>query len=889
MFKKNNNKHKKKEERKVDIIDKGDSEDDTSNDILNNKNHKKIRINSNDNNESSFLNKDRETNDLFISKSKDKNLITDKNSLIQAGGRSTLLSELDQNKFEKSKQRKNIEENEEILKDEEKNIESQRSNIINNNKSINIDKNDIPFHTEKKLVYFNNKNFDKEKRFKDYLQEKNLYYKENMFNKEENDMLLKAIKENSYFKNYILKKRTIFDILNNKKKSKDVIPYHYEIMKNDYEKNKQRFNFLFQFISNNDKEKLYKLNKKFQNYNMTNYHISPHINDINDFYDSFKIKNNKNLDYIRYTIDQNSGDDFYICFMFNLLEKYILNKKKENLFIIIFDIFKIYDLLPSIFTDNNKNINLNEILIFFSILIDYIEINSWENAYDLYLSFFTKIAQVLIIYIKYNLFLYLSKIYSNDDNSEIYVNYMNQYKKIIFNYNDPTSDVLQLIPYIYGVKLDLIYFENTNEDEAEMKKISFDCSKIDKNNFEKINIIYFNNYYFIGYQKKDFDNNSTIYEFLKTNINKISPMQYIKKDIEKIYCEVCNKNVEFIELINDNNKGICSQCLNTEIDQHLNKRISYINEDFKDNYIDYSYYLRPIELFLKEPLSIKDNIESNSIIIKNIDYYFLFEESFNQRISELYKKNSLKNSILNNNKEINNINNSIDNLSHIQTNNDHICSMCQKSEDVLTSSCGCKYCEECLYDLFLNITNSQLILNGYEKMQLLMDDNGKCPNCQKILNLQYLTMLFEEKGKDFGNEYNNAKKRMKNYCKTICLICEKKFNNEKSLEVSHNSKKDLFQINVMINKHCIKKGKINEIINNDENDYEKENEIDYSDTPHIVCFDCYKKNKGGKIKKIKDINYKVMMCSVCGIQHYVSVKEWDRYNKNDICCKCDIF
>jgi hypothetical protein len=150
-------------------------------------------------------------------------------------------------------------------------------------------------------------------------------------------------------------------------------------------------------------------------------------------------------------------------------------------------------------------------------------------------------------------------------------------------------------------------------------------------------------------------------------------------------------------------------------------------------------------------------------------------------------------------------------------------------------------------------------------------------------------MLFEEKGKDFGNEYNNAKIRMKNYCKTICFICEKKFDNEKSLEVSHNSKKDLFQINVMINKHCIKKGKINEIINNDENDYEKENEIDYCDTPHIVCFDCYKKNKGGKIKKIKEINYKVMMCSICGIQHYVSVKDWDRYNKNDVCCKCDIF
>ena len=893
LFKKNNNKHKKNEERKVEIIDKGDSEDDTSNDILNN--HKKIRINSNEYNESSILNKDKENNELFISKSKDKNLISDKNSLLQGGGRSTLLSENDQNKIVKIKNRKKKEENDELYKDKENNIdniESPRINIINNNKSINIDKNDIPLHNEKNLVYFNKKNFEKEKRFKDYLIDKNLYYKENIYNKEENEILLKTIRDNSYFNNYLLKKETIFDIINNKKKSKEAIPYHYEVIKNNYENNKQKFNLLFQFINNDDKEKLYKLYKKFQNYNIANYSISPYINDINNFYQTFKIKNNKTLDYIRYTIEQNSGDDFYRCFMFNLLEKYILSKKKENIFIIVFDIFKIYDLLPSIFTDNNKNINLNEILIIFSIFIDYIQINLWEKAYDLYLSFYTKISQVLIIYIKYNIFLYLSKIYSDNDNKEIYINYINQYKKIIFNYNDPTLDILQLIPYIYGVKLDLIYLENINEDEFEMKKISFDCGKIDKNNYEKINIIYFNNYYSIGYQKKDFESNSALNELIKKNINKISPIQYIKKDNDKIYCEVCEKNVDCVELISDNNKGICSQCLNTEIDEHLNKRISYINEDYKDNYIDYSYYLRPIELVLNEPLSIKDNIENNSIIIRSIDYYLLFEESFSQRISELFKKNTLKNSILNNNKEINDINNNINNIiNNISTNNNdyNACSMCQKSDDILASSCGCKYCEDCLYELLVNITNNEMILNGYEKMQLLLNDSGKCPNCQKMLNLQYLTMLFEERGKEFGNEYNNAKKRMKNYCKTMCFICEKKFNNEKSLEVSHNSKKDLLQINVMINKHCIKKSKINEIINNDENDYEKENEIDYCDTPHIICFDCYKKNKGGKVKKIREIQYKVMMCNICGIQHYVSVKDWERWNKNDVCCKCEIF
>ena len=930
LFKKNKNKYKKNEGRKIDIIDKGESEDEASNDILN----KKIRINTNEKNDSSILNKipsrisidddninilnkknvndknnkihlineksqekqsinreEKETSDLFISKinDKDKNLISDKNSVLLPGGRSSLLSENEQNKFIKIKKKRKKEENGEFKEDDKKK-ESTRSN--NNNKNINIDKNDeISFHNEKQLVYFNKENNNKEKRFKYYLKEKDIYYDNNCYDKEENDRLLKVIKENSYFENYILKKETIYDIINKiEKKPKDDIPFYFDIMKNNYNKNKDSFSMIFQFISNNDKQKIVKLYKTYQNYNIAKYYISPHINDINSFNKTFKIKNNKTLEYIRYTIDENSGDNFYRCFIFNLFEKYILNKKKDNIYMIIFDIFKLYDLSPSIFTDN-KNININEALIFFSILIDYIELNLWEKVFDLYLSLFWKIDPVLIIYIKYNIFIFLTKLYSiydNNDsennNSEIYTSYINLYKKIIFNYNDPTYDIFQLIPYIYGIKLEIIYFENENEEEFEVKKLSFECpKKIDKNNFEKIYIIYFNNCYHIGYQKNDFDNNNLIFKSMKENLNKMSINQYIKKD--KIYCESCDKYVDCIELIIDNNKGICSQCLCSEIDDHLNKRISFINDDYKDHYIDYTYYLRPIELFLKEPISIKDNIENNSIIIKNTDYFLLFEETFSQKISELFKKNIIKNSIIKNNKKDNII---IQETNNINSHEGEVCSICQKSDDILTSKCGCKFCIDCLYDIFLNVTDNKIILNGYEKLQLFSKGNGKCPQCNEIFNLQYLTILFEDKGKNFEEQYNNSKKRMKNYCKTICFICEKKFNNEKILEVSHNSKKELFQINVTINKHCIKRRKkINEI--NNENDYERENEIDYSDTQHIICIECYKKNKGGKIKKMGEITYKEIMCNICGIQHYINLKEWDRLSKNDICCKCNIF
>ena len=63
--------------------------------------------------------------------------------------------------------------------------------------------------------------------------------------------------------------------------------------------------------------------------------------------------------------------------------------------------------------------------------------------------------------------------------------------------------------------------------------------------------------------------------------------------------------------------------------------------------------------------------------------------------------------------------------------------------------------------------------------------------------------------------------------------------NHKSLEVEHNSKKEFFSLKVMINKHCINDTK--KIIGNFNS--EKEKEIDYCDSNHVVCLSCFKKNK----------------------------------------------
>ena len=924
LFKKNKNKIKKNEERKINIIDKDDSEDEASNDILN----KNIRLNSNENNESSILNnnkihsrisidddnnpnnkkkliinnlkskkielikergqsldnrEEKETNEKLINNSNSKNLISEKN-ILSHGGRGSLLSENEQNKFIKLK-KKSKDESEFEHKNEEDKKEIQKSSKKKIN--IRINGNQLLSSKEKKLVIFNNIGLNKEKKFNEFLKENNLYYNENIYNEEENDNQLKEIKKNSYFENYIIKQESIYDFINNEnKKTNKEILFYFEIVNKEYEKNKNKFNSLFQFITNNDKEKFFKLYKNFQNYNIVNYFISPHINDVNNFNNCFNIENsNNNIDYIRYTIDENFGDTFYRCFMFNLFEKYILNQKKDSINLVIFDIFKLYDLSPEIFT-KNKNNNINNTLIFFSILNDYIQLNLWEKSYDLFLSLFSQIDQVLITYIRYNIFLFLSKIFK--DYNDINSIYLNQYKKIIINYNEPTRIIFQLIPFIFGINLEIIYYENKNKDDFRKKNLSFTCPKLlVKNNVDTIYIVYYNNCYHIGYQKKDFENNIKIFKSIKDYINISSPIQYKKN--EEIFCDICNKNTECIEIINDNNKGICSECLSSEIDEHLNKRISYIKEDYKSNYINYSYYLRPIELHLKEPISIKDKIENNSIIVKNIDYFLIYKKTFTQRISELFSlsKESSSRNIKQKNSIVKNENNSINNLSNfsnVDINNDEICLKCNKKNNVLSSECGCKFCEDCLYEILKNITNDQIILNGYEKLQSSMEDTNKCPLCKKSLNLDYLVMLLKNKGRNFEIEYNEAKIRMKNYCKTLCFGCEKKITNGKSLEVSHNSKREMLQVNVMINKHCFKDSKKIKNI-----DFEEENGIDYTDSPHIICFGCYKKNKNAKTKSIDEVEYKVITCNICGIRHYVSMKDWDKWHKSDVCCKCNIF
>ena len=903
-FKELFSKNKPKNEKMKIYLEDKNNEEQKSNELLiknkgknKNKNKKEIKI-IEENNESFSAKEEKNIirkSDLIKDTEKEgkndsKHLFSDKNNISK--------------EKENDEKKKNIliqikkKENKNILP-EDINNKVEENEIENENEENNIN-NSISFDEEKIVVHFikekEKEKYIKEKRFKDFLNENNLYFNENIYNKRENENILKEIKSNSFFPKCIYEQGTFLDEINTENKSqKGEIILYYNIMKETYEKHKSNFPLLFQSVSNETKDNIFKLYKNHQDYNILNNYISPYLNDVKSFVNTFqlKLKKNilKNIDYIRYTLNENNGDTFYRCFVFNLFEKKIVNKDKEYLYMIIFDLFKIYDLAPDIFNTDDGAKNINNVLGFFDILRDYIELNSWDKVYEFYTGFFQQINHVLIKYVKYNIFLLMSKLYSLNEENDAYDNeiYLNQYQKIIIDYNEPTKIIFQLITIIFGINLEILYIENKEENDIIEQNYSFEYSKLAKNDInnnkiDKIILMHYNNCYHICYKKKDLLANKEIFDSLKESINEISLIQYTKKG--KIKCDICNSSKEFIEIINENNnKGICSQCLSNEIDQYLSRRIIHIKEDIKKNYINYSYYLRPIELYLKEPLSIKNGIENNSIIIKNIDYYLIYETTFSEKISELLNLSEDETSnIINTN--IKNLNDNIE--SKINGDDNDTCMMCAKNNNILISSCGCKICDDCMYTLVDSITKSQIILNGYEKKQLFEQDLDKCPLCEQKISLNYLIMLLQTQGRNFENETEEATIRMRDYCNSICFNCLKKFENENNIEVEHNKKKNKIKLNVTINKHCIKEAKKNKIINqNYENEFE--NGIDYNDTQHCLCAQCYKKIKIKRIKKINEENFKVVLCNICGVNHLINEKDWNKIIKSDVCCKCNIF
>ena len=728
---------------------------------------------------------------------------------------------------------------ENILSEENNNKKIKSSRL----EKINLSTDSIENTNLNKTYLIDNNSLNNELSYISFLKKNNLILNNKIFDKTDN-YKLQGLLKTSFFSEHFIKDETIIDLFESIEKNKQVqiLQYQYGLSRDNYYKNYTNFASIFQYITDEEK------NIFIQNYNKKNNNevINSNISE------NFNEKENENcnyFDYIRFINKQNS-ECFYRCFMFCLFEIFFLNKNKENLFILIIDILRLYLIEPEIFL--SKEIDMKNIMIIFSIIYDYISVNSWDKAYTFFINVYNTyeiFEKSLIEYMKYTVFLYITRISSflweNENDKELNINindiYNFNYDLILLELFEPGKIELQSIPYIFGVNLNVFYYKNEKFSNLRknLKKSSFNNNFTIDNVNNVINIFYFFNTFHPVYKKQLIENiiaknntvdNNNIYNLFFSNINE-SDIYFIrniilKQNNKKNFCEICNKNSTIINIENLS-INICSDCLYKEIDNHLSIRLSFLNDE---QYNNFTFYLNPIEIKLKN----KNNLDDTSkLFISNYDYMFLYKKTFNERFSEL-------------------INNS--------------CLICCKNNDNLISlECGCLVCYNCIQELVCEITNNLIILNKYEKDEL-NEHTIRCKLCKKKLNLENFIKILQKNNFDLKQYYIDANERLKYYCAIKCFSCGKDFENE--IEVDNENDFFKFQVRDFI--------KSNDELG-DSNNYK-----------HVICVECHKmlKKKNRRIKKIDGNEYKVIYCNICGRKHCIKLKEW---NNKGVCCKCVIF
>ena len=651
--------------------------------------------------------------------------------------------------------------------------------------------------------------FDKIKgiKFIDYLN-----INENIYTTWENKNSLEnkksGINKNNYFQNYILKDQSIINII-----PKEKLIQYFEEISNNYIQNISIFQNIFSYIDSSQKNQIF--NNLKRNYNKFNdYIINPSIFSKEDFEKIYHIKTDL-FNSFRYIYPEN-GDSFYRAFIFLLFENYIINQSLDEFCILIYDIYRFYEITKDIY----NNLNIEKSLVIFSIIYDLMKTSQWNDAYETFLYCFLdknddSFDQILIRYVRYCVFAYLLNLeFQNNSNQEVKnTKNLYNYKLGIMYYNEPTRYVIDALPNIFGVNLNIFYIE------GDMKKIKKKDFTKNKGSNITINIGYFYTNYHIIYQ-----NSEKIQQLYSKNNPNLNTIISGEKTSKKQLCSKCKSNLLYVNFPQAK-KSTCINCLENKILEVLNERIQLC---FQENYINYCFYMRPIKI-------------SKDIIISDADYINLFNKSFTECCSQTLIS---------------------------------LCYKCNKtSSDLIQLNCGCHYCKNCLMDLINLSTNSNIILNIYEKKKT---KKIRC-HCENDFNYEEaIENLIDE------NKYNEKKKeaeeRLITYCEEKCLNCLKKF--ERNMNVRSNHKKpSYYEMDIKINKLEINERLIEG--------------IDYCEERHILCPECFEKLSENKDKNnfvFEGREYKIIKCHICNINHLVDKLKWKKLFPKPVCSKgCFIF
>ncbi len=532
---------------------------------------------------------------------------------------------------------------------------------------------------------------------------------------------------------------------------------------------------------------------------------------------------------------KNDGDSFYKCFMFSLLEKYIINKKIFELSIILFEIFNQID--ESIFIKIEKN----EAVIILDIIITYIEncdIKSSINFLNKSFCSNNNFCNTMVKYMKMKLASFIQEnetlfqfdelisknIISNifyENNIFKCTDYINE--KILIMQSEPDLFIYLITPLALKVNLMLYVNESYGNKQLIHENIIFE-------NEITIDLLYIKRSYSIFYTHDYFHNNlHLLFYFINdkdifntNNSGTINPgikerniSNKIDDDSIKIIslmkkCKECGKEANEISL--DKicpDFPICQSCLKINTDKVISNRLGNL---IKNGFENIEFYTRSINLTLES--------DTNNLILSQPEFSFLYGNT------ETINSQMVNNSCL-------------------------TCGIIFQNNNYIIMDCGCKYCYRCIENIIIHA----------EKKFMMTYEPSKC-NCGKEIVIQKaIDKRFNEaETKKYKEE---AYRRLTHFWKQYCLFCKKELKDE----------------------YCII------IIKNEPG----EGKIKIEDQNHISCKKCAEiEAKQYNFNKNKD-DYIYLECKLCNKSHLMKYENLKRVisksqsEKSKTKCSCNIF
>jgi hypothetical protein len=286
------------------------------------------------------------------------------------------------------------------------------------------------------------------------------------------------------------------------------------------------------------------------------------------------------------------GNCYYRAFMFAMIENFILNKDLYSIKKLLFDINNI---IGTQFNKKNEVIDKSEMNIAFYLILDCLDNNCIQEAYDIFIKsyyVYKTFDYGLIKYMRIALYKYIdankNKIYGVESQVELgnllpsaYIQKTGYNFKAFFEeyllcmHNEAENIIIYLSPIVFNINLDLYIIEGTAHLQTSKKnffKQSINCLKNGQN--AKISLLYRFNHYDCLYSHLMYERNFRNITYQAEGYRKTRFEVFTECP-----CESCGQYSELITFYHIPNNPLCRNCLIMTLVRIMITRIkAYISE-----------------------------------------------------------------------------------------------------------------------------------------------------------------------------------------------------------------------------------------------------------------------------------------------------------------------